>query len=942
MSAANANDEYVANELIVKIADGANYSDIITLRESVNATVKKTIEQLNLEVWNIQDELGFIDLIQSNRNIEYAEPNYIQRVIGMPDDARFDDLWGMHNTGQTGGTTDADIDAVEVTGGRLNVNNALMSNPNFSCSQVTEIPSTECEALVALYNSTDGDNWTNNSGWLETNTPCSWYKVTCSSGHVSEIDLGWNGYSNNLTGSIPSKLGNLSNLQTLSLSSNSLTGSIPSELGNLSNLGYLNLGSNSLTGSIPSELGNLSKLTTLKLYRNDLTGSIPSELSNLSNLQYLSLSSNSLTGSIPSELSNLSNLQTLSLSFNSLTGSIPSELGNLSNLQTLGLSSNSLTGSILSELGNLSNLQYLSLTSNSLTGSIPSELSNLSNLQYLSLSSNSLTGSIPSELSNLSNLQTLSLSFNSLTGSIPSELGNLNNLERLDLCDSSLTGSIPSELGNLSNLERLDLCDSSLTGSIPSELGNLSNLQTLGLSSNSLTGSIPSELGNLSNLRALSLYNNKLTGSIPSELGNLSNLLSLSLWSNSLTGSIPNELGNLSNLGYLYLHNNKLTGSIPSELGNLSNLTQLWLYSNSLTGSIPSELGNLSNLWEIFLSYNSLTGSIPSELGNLTNLKYLFLNSNQLCGEIPVELKNLSKIPLPDQYGDKLQLDNNHLTATDSELIAWLDSHNPGWETTQTPCPQQCKLQLTSATYSVAEDGRQKTITVTRTNSSDGAVSVEYATSDETATNPDDYTQSTGTLYWSDGDTNDKTFPVEIIDDSQQENDETLIVSLGNPTGGAQLGTPDTAAVTITDNDSFSCKKVTEIPKKECNALVALYGSTDGENWVDNTGWKMTNTPCNWYGVTCKKGSVRKLELSNNNLKGVISKKFFKLKKLKVLFLNNNQLSGKLSNSMMKLKKLTELDLNVNCLKTKVSKKLKKWLDELNPGWDETQTGCLY
>jgi Leucine-rich repeat (LRR) protein len=848
MSAANANDEYVANELIVKIADGANYSDIITLRESVNATVKKTIEQLNLEVWNIQDELGFIDLIQSNRNIEYAEPNYIQRAIGMPDDARFDDLWGMHNTGQSGGTTDADIDAVEVTGGRLNVNNALMSNPNFSCSQVTEIPSTECEALVALYNSTDGDNWTNNSGWLETNTPCSWYKVTCSSGHVSEIDLGWNGYSNNLTGSIPSELGNLSNLRALSLWGNSLTGSIPSELGNLSYLWHLNLGGNSLTGSIPSELGNLS------------------------NLWHLNLGGNSLTGSIPSEL------------------------------------------------GNLSNLVYLYLYNNKLTGSIPSELGNLSNLQYLSLSSNSLTGSIPSELSNLSNLQTLSLSSNSLTGSIPSELGNLSKLERLYLYNNDLTGSIPSELGNLSNLKYLYLYRNLLTGSIPSELGNLSKLERLFLHSNSLTGSIPSELGNLSNLQFLLLY------------------------FNSLTGSIPSELDNLSNLTGLYLFNNKFTGSIPSELGNLSNLRALSLWGNSLTGSIPSELGNLSYLWHLNLGGNSLTGSIPSELGNLSNLNRLYLDSNQLCGEIPVELKNLSNIPSPDDcdYYSCLELDNNHLTATDSELIAWLDTYNPGWDETQTPCPQQCKLQLTSATYTITEDGGQATITVTRTDSSDGAVSVEYATSDETATNPDDYTQSTGTLYWSDSDTNDKTFPVEIIDDSQQENDETFIVSLGNPTGGAQLGTPDTAAVTITDNDSFSCKKVTEIPKKECNALVALYGSTDGENWVDNTGWKMTNTPCNWYGVTCKKGSVGKLELSNNNLKGVISKKFFKLKKLKVLFLNNNQLSGKLSNSMMKLKKLTELDLNVNCLKTKVSKKLKKWLDELNPGWDETQTNCLY
>jgi len=196
-------------------------------------------------------------------------------------------------------------------------------------------------------------------------------------------------------------------------------------------------------------------------------------------------------------------------------------------------------------------------------------------------------------------------------------------------------------------------------------------------------------------------------------------------------------------------------------------------------------------------------------------------------------------------------------------------------------------------------------------------------------------------LNWTDGDDADKPITVDIIEDSEVEGDETLIVSLGNPTGGAQLGEPDTAVVTIRDNDSaFSCNKVTGISKNECKALVALYDSSDGENWEDNTGWNATNSPCSWDGVTCQKKHVTGLALGNNNLKGSISKKLSKLKKLKILLLNNNKLSGKLSNSLMKLKKLTELDLNDNCLNTKVSKKLKKWLDELNPGWDETQTNC--
>lgn len=52
-------------------------------------------------------------MISSHPAVKYAEPNYILRAIGMPDDPRFPELWGMHNTGQTGGVADADIDAPE-------------------------------------------------------------------------------------------------------------------------------------------------------------------------------------------------------------------------------------------------------------------------------------------------------------------------------------------------------------------------------------------------------------------------------------------------------------------------------------------------------------------------------------------------------------------------------------------------------------------------------------------------------------------------------------------------------------------------------------------------------------------------------------------------------------------------------------------------------------
>jgi hypothetical protein len=199
----------------------------------------------------------------------------------------------------------------------------------FSCDDVTEIPKAECEALVALYNSTNGANWSNNSGWLDTNTPCNWYGVTCSAGHVTRLDLS----DNQLSGNIPPELGNLANLQDLRLHSNQLSGSIiPPQLGNLANLELLQLCCSQLTGSIPPELGNLANLLYLYLGWNQLSGSIPPELGSLTNLQDLSLDHNQLSGSIPPELGDLANLHCLLLNINQFNGALPGTLTNLTNL----------------------------------------------------------------------------------------------------------------------------------------------------------------------------------------------------------------------------------------------------------------------------------------------------------------------------------------------------------------------------------------------------------------------------------------------------------------------------------------------------------------------------------------------------------------------------------------------------------------------------------
>ena len=69
------------------------------------------------------------------------------------------------------------------------------------------IPAIESAALIALYDSTDGDNWSNNTGWNGApGTECSWFGVTCAGDSVTMLSL----HGNQLTGHIPAELGKLS------------------------------------------------------------------------------------------------------------------------------------------------------------------------------------------------------------------------------------------------------------------------------------------------------------------------------------------------------------------------------------------------------------------------------------------------------------------------------------------------------------------------------------------------------------------------------------------------------------------------------------------------------------------------------------------------------------------------------------------------------------
>ena len=398
-----------------------------------------------------------------------------------------------------------------------------------------KFPNPDRNALIALYNQTDGRNWLNNNNWLTEMPLNEWNGVgTDITGRVVSLSLS----QNNLSGMLPSEMGQLDKLVYVELGSNRLIGSIPKEIGKLANLRELNLPGNQIT-DMPSELARLTNLRNLNLQQNQLSGEIPIWLGQLKEIERLSLNINNLNGPIPQELRQLTKLRDLSLQLNKFSGVIPPWLGQLKDLRSVYLNHNRLTGKIPSELGDLSNLDVLYLANNELNGTIPSELGRMTNLRILGLEHNELTGSIPPEIGLLYSLTWLMLSGNeNMTGVLPREITNLRlEMLRLDgtqLCVSQDSGfqewllTIPNRrvvncvkieeevLITLYNETEGKKWTNSLNWLSDRPLGEWFGVSTdlygwvteINLESNGLSGPIPPELGSLTHLRKLILSDN--------------------------------------------------------------------------------------------------------------------------------------------------------------------------------------------------------------------------------------------------------------------------------------------------------------------------------------------------------------------------------------------------------------------------------------------------
>ncbi|RXH84055.1 hypothetical protein DVH24_026954 [Malus domestica] len=149
-----------------------------------------------------------------------------------------------------------------------------------------------------------------------------------------------------------------------------------------------------LKGTLPPELGNLTYLQDIDLTRNYLSGTIPREWSSLP-LVTISLVGNYLTGSIPKELGDITTLKSLDISFNNFSGPLPQELGSLANIERMILRNCNLIGKLPPYLGEMTKLKTLDLSFNKLTGVIPSSFASLPKVEYIFLTGNLLTGPVP-------------------------------------------------------------------------------------------------------------------------------------------------------------------------------------------------------------------------------------------------------------------------------------------------------------------------------------------------------------------------------------------------------------------------------------------------------------------------------------------------------------------------------------------------------------------
>ena len=241
--------------------------------------------------------------------------------------------------------------------------NSFIYEPQDTSAINGQVPDAiEISVLRDLYENTNGPGWTNNTGWPSTlaawdaitsiNQVVGWNGVVIDSGDVIALAL------DGLEGNIPTSLGDLSSLLSLTVR-NSTIDALPESLGSLVNLVNLAIEGTGIT-ALP-DIGTLTQLKTLSVLNNALQ-KIPTSIQGLSELERIFMDRNNITDSIPDWLGGFPKLQVLLLQENpNLSGEIPASFEQLASLQTLLIYQTSISGAVPEGFLSLPGLKDISL-----------------------------------------------------------------------------------------------------------------------------------------------------------------------------------------------------------------------------------------------------------------------------------------------------------------------------------------------------------------------------------------------------------------------------------------------------------------------------------------------------------------------------------------------------------------------------------------------------
>eukprot|EP00984_Skeletonema_dohrnii_P033037 scaffold28410_cov172-Skeletonema_dohrnii-CCMP3373.AAC.1 len=487
--------------------------------------------------------------------------------------------------------------------------------------------SDERDSLEAIYNATNGHNWTNNDGWRnETLGHCQWYGISCNADSlVTDIDL----RDNNLAGQFP--------VYTRYVNSNG-------------NPVLVNEWQQSKYG-----LANLYKLQTLNLAENKLTGMIEYRpLYNLRHLSYWDVAGNQLSGVLDAQVApSLKYADFSNNGFTSMRRFVQYKVSSLQSLRFCDSSNNAIQQDAAEILENIPlDIEQFLASNNQIYGKLPASLDNLPKLRQLNISSNALSGDLPGFMESFATLQELDVSNQKndadFTGPIPDNVWRSLSLQMLNLADNRLTGTVPFLVGNLAVLEVFDVSNNFLDSSLPSELGmiggggeeTLSYFYLYIMKDNVLTLFFRRE--STGSLKHLDLSSNAFTGTIPFQVGQLqgaSVFLKDNRFQNTST-TAPlnlclerevNEFDLADDATLCPPERNALSDIYDSAKGAEWTNGSLWLddYASYCDWKGVT-CDDMNHVVKLNLTNNGLSGQLSESIGNLTFVKELDLSDNDI------------------------------------------------------------------------------------------------------------------------------------------------------------------------------------------------------------------------------------------------------------------------------------------------------------------------